>query len=39
MEQELLRQNKDGKPIPDDIAEKFNDIFIGSEQPLTLNKT
>ena len=34
----IADRTTDGKPIPDDIAEKFNDIFIGSEQPLTLEQ-
>jgi hypothetical protein len=34
----IADRTTDGKPIPDDIAKKFNDIFIGSEQPLTLEQ-
>ena len=34
----IADRTTDGKPIPDNIAEKFNDIFIGSEQPLTLEQ-
>ena len=34
----IADRTKDGKPIPDNISEKFNDILLGSEQPLTLEQ-